>query len=181
MDKSKHISMGRQKCSVSLWGIRQEVSSSVYFCIHPEVSPLYPCSQYLGGPEVLRLSQRNLLFYPLLQSYGGPQVHCAAGESAWSKQGDKGMTELENASSTARTGLALLGGWRRQSCCLQGHVPSLMNKGARDCRRAESFSFQSFLCFSRLPVFHLIFVPASWWFSQASLPAVRDVTKSSIA
>lgn len=133
---------GRQKCSVSLWGIRQEVSSSVYFFIHPQVTPLYPCSQYLGGPEVLRLSQINLLFCPLLQSYGGPQVRCAAGESTWSKQGERGMIEVENASSMARTGLDLLGGWKRQSCCLEGHVPTLLNKGARDCGRAESFSFR---------------------------------------
>ncbi|NWW93969.1 TENA protein, partial [Rhynochetos jubatus] len=81
MDKSKHKHMGRQKCSVSLQGVRQEVSSSVCFFVHTQVSPLYPCSQYLGGPEIFRLSQTNLLFYPLLQSYGGSQVHCTAGET----------------------------------------------------------------------------------------------------
>lgn len=160
MDKSKHMGMGGQKCSISLWGIRDEVFSSVYFFTHPQFHPLYLCSQYLRGPEVLRLSQTNLV-YPLLKSYGGPQVHCSAGENTWSYQGEGGMTEVENASSTARTGLALLRGWRRQSCCLERHVPPLLNKGARDCRRSESFSSQSFLCFSTLPVFHLTFLAGS--------------------
>lgn len=157
MDKSKHMSTVREKCCVSLRGMRQEVSSSVYFFVHPQVSPLYPCSQYLGGPEVLR--PNKLVVLPSLAELWGTSVHCTAGESAWSNQGEKGMIEVENASSTARTGRALLGGWRRRSCCLQGHVPSPLDKGARDCGRAESF--QSFLCSSRLSVFHLIFFPAS--------------------
>lgn len=74
--------------ALSLWGRRQEVSSSVYFFNHPQVSPLYPCSQYLGGPGVPRLSQTNVLVYLLLHL----RPHGTAGESTWSKQrrqGDK--------------------------------------------------------------------------------------------
>lgn len=156
MGKSEHMRMRRQK-----WGIRDEVFPSVQFFIHPQFHTLYLCSQYLGSPEVLRLGQTNLV-YPLLQSNGASQVHCTAGVNTWSNKGERRMTEVENAGSTARTGLALLRGWGRQSCCVEGHVPPLLNKGARDCRRGESFSSQSFLCFSTLPVFHLAFFPASW-------------------
>lgn len=85
MGKSKHMSMGRQKCSVRLGVIRQEITSSVYFFLQPLARPPLPCSQYLGGPLVLRLSKTNLLFCPLLQSSGGPQVHCTAEESALEK------------------------------------------------------------------------------------------------
>ncbi|NWW50121.1 TENA protein, partial [Pedionomus torquatus] len=96
MDKPKHMSTGRQKCSGSLWGIRQEISFSVYSCVHPEVSPLYPCSQYLGGPEVLRLSQTNMPVLPSLAELWGISGpwHCW-GEFSEQPEGEKGLIEEE--------------------------------------------------------------------------------------
>lgn len=99
----------------------------------------------LGRSQALRLSQ-TILFCPLSQSSEGPWVHCTAGESPWSRQGE---SEVGTASSTARAGLALCGGRRRQSCCSEGLCQSCCSEGlchpccsARDCRRAESFSLQ---------------------------------------
>lgn len=86
------------------------------------------CSQYVGGPQVLRLSKTNLLFCPLSQSYGWHQVHCTSEESAWSHQAERIMIDVRSASSTAKPGLALLV-WRRQSYYLEGHVLSSLKGG----------------------------------------------------
>lgn len=52
------------------------------------------------------------------------------------------MIDVESASSTAKPGLALLGGWRRQSCCSEGHVLSSLSMEVRDCGRLENIFFQ---------------------------------------
>lgn len=81
MDKSKHMSTGRQKCSVSPWGIRQEVSASVYFFVHPQVSPpsIWEVLKSLG-------KAKQTCCFTLCWSCGRSQVHGTSEDSSWSNQ-----------------------------------------------------------------------------------------------
>ncbi|NXL92753.1 TENA protein, partial [Alectura lathami] len=111
-DKSKHVNMRRQKCSVRQWGVRRYHFFSLHF---PPLSSQTASSTLpvLGGPQVLKLSKTNLLFYPLLQSFWGPQVHCTSEESSWSHQVERIMIDVESAKEEPELGKLLVSetGW----------------------------------------------------------------------
>lgn len=115
----------------------------------------------LGRSRALRLSQTNL-FCPPLQSSEGLWVHCTAGESPWSRQGE---SEEGNAGSTGLAWLFMVGGGDSPAAQRVCATPAAQPETAEGLRAFLS----SFLCSFTLPVFHLTLFLCSWWLSQARM------------
>lgn len=108
----------------------------------------------LGRSRALRLSQTNL-FCPPLQSSEGPWVHCTAGKSPWSRQGE---SEEGSAGSTGLAWLFVVGGGDNAAAQRVCATPAAQPETAEGLRAFLS----SFLCSFTLPVFHLTLFLCSW-------------------
>lgn len=136
---------------------------SLLFC-----PPSSQSSQHLGGPEVLRQSQTDLLFYPLseLWEISGPW-------HSWGQFLEQPEEWLKWKIPVAQLGLDQLFsvGGGDSPAVKRGLCHPRWTKMLGTVEGWRIFSFQSFICFSRWQIFHLIFFSYTWWFGQASLLA----------